>query len=236
MGLGRCPLCLPLRCRGVRRPATAACVVMSVSQGFLISLEGIEGGGKSTHLEFVAQWLRDRGREVVTSREPGGTALGEQIRRVLLCPESEGMHLDAELLLLFAARAQHFHERILPAIESGKAVVSDRFIDASLAYQGAGRGATTQRIQALQAWTLDAFCPRLTLLFDVEPTLGLSRAAQRGVPDRFEREPIEFYDRVRECYRSLAEQEPHRFRVLNANLELQRVRDDLARVLSEFLS
>lgn len=202
--------------------------------GFVISLEGVDGCGKTTQINFIAELLRARGREVVTSREPGGTPLGDQIRHLLLCPENNDMHVDTELLLFFAARAQHYHRFIRPAIQAGKLVVTDRFSDASFAYQGGGRGAELSRIQALQEWTLGDFCPRLTLLFDVRPEIGRQRA-QHCHADRFDQESPEFLDRVRALYRHLAEQAPQRFRVLDAHRAPHQVQDALRAILAECL-
>lgn len=204
-------------------------------RGFLLSLEGIEGSGKSTQCPYIADWCQARGWDVVLSREPGGTAVGRRIRRILLSEEGLDLHAETELLLLFADRCQHYHEVIQPALQAGKMVITDRFSDASLAYQGAGRGVETGRIQQLLEWTLGDFRPHLTLLFDVPPDAGLHRAAARDKPDRFEREPEAFHAAVRQAYQELAQREPQRFRQLDARRSQARVRAQLRAVLQDVL-
>ncbi|MCA1979250.1 MAG: dTMP kinase, partial [Thiobacillus sp.] len=165
--------------------------------GKFITLEGVDGAGKSTHLGFVADWLRARGRDVVVTREPGGTPLGETLRDLLL---NRDMDADAELLLMFAARQQHLAELILPALARGAWVVSDRFTDASYAYQCGGRGIPAARVAALETWVQRGFGPDLTLLFDVPPEVAEARRAAARAADRFEREADSFFGRVRQAY------------------------------------
>lgn len=203
--------------------------------GFLISLEGIEGSGKSTQCPYIADWCQTRGWDVVISREPGGTAIGQHIRRILLSEEGLGLHEEAELLLLFADRCQHYHEVIHPALQAGKMVITDRFSDASFAYQGAGRGVEMGRIQQLLEWTLGDFRPHLTLLFDVPPDAGLHRATAHDAPDRFEREPEAFHAAVRQAYQDMAQREPQRFRQLDARHSQAQVRGQLRTVLQDVL-
>ena len=180
-------------------------------RGRFITLEGPEGAGKSTMLPFVAGLVAGRGVEVVTTREPGGTRLGEAVRSILLDPEQTALCDDAELLLLFAARAQHIAAVIEPALAAGRWVVCDRFTDASYAYQGGGRGIPGERIAALEEWTQRGLQPDLTLLFDLPVEIGLERAGRRGDADRFEREQRPFFERVRNTYLQRAADFPQRF-------------------------
>lgn len=196
-----------------------------------ISLEGIEGVGKSTNLAFIRDWLQQHGHEVVQTREPGGTPLAEQIRELLLAPREEAVDSDTELLLMFAARAQHVAGVIKPALAAGKTVLSDRFVDASFAYQGGGRQLPMARISALEAWLLGQFKPALTVLLDLHPDIALARARQRGEADRFEREQLAFFVRVREVYLQRAAAEPERFAIVDAGQPLADVQRDIAAVL-----
>lgn len=192
--------------------------------GRFISLEGGEGAGKSSCLAYLAQQLTAQGKQVMVTREPGGTELAEQVRHLLLTPTTaEPMAVDTELLLMFAARAQHLALKIRPALEAGHWVLCDRFVDSSLAYQGYGRGIALERIVQLADWTLGGFKPDLTLLLDVPVELGLSRAKARSAPDRFEQEQQAFFERVRQGFLSLAEQEPQRFRRLDGRQPQQQV-------------
>ncbi len=202
-------------------------------RGRFITLEGIEGAGKSTLIPAIAAFLEARGISVETTREPGGTPLGEEVRRLLLAHRAMGG--DAELLLMFAARAEHLQKRILPALEEGRWVVSDRFTEASYAYQGGGRGIPWERIEALEDWVQGDFRPDLTLLLDVPVPLGLSRARARSEPDRFEREKVAFFERVREAYLELARRFPERIRIIDASLSLEAVRREALRALEAFL-
>ncbi|MDY6980838.1 MAG: dTMP kinase [Pseudomonadota bacterium] len=200
--------------------------------GYFITVEGGEGVGKSSNLGFIEAWLREAGKDVVMTREPGGTALGEKIRTLLLDASHHSMTVDAELLLMFAARAQHLEEVIKPALADDKWVVCDRFTDASYAYQGGGRGVDLQRIAQLEQWVQGNLRPDLTLLLDMPVQQGLQRAGQRSAPDRFEREQQHFFERVRETYLIRARQEPARFRVIDAAPELGQVQQQIAAVLS----
>ena len=184
--------------------------------GKLITLEGGEGAGKSTVLETVRAELAARGIDVVVTREPGGTPAGEAIRAVLLDPNLRGMSAEAELLLMFASRAQLVREVIRPALASGRWVLADRFTDASFAYQGGGRGQPQARIADLERWAADGLKPDLTLLLDLPVAEGLRRANGRGAADRIEMENAEFFERVRAAYRERARLEPQRFRVIDA--------------------
>jgi dTMP kinase len=203
--------------------------------GFFLTLEGPEGAGKSTNLEYLAQRLGEQGVEVVITREPGGTALGERVRSLLLEPSDEPMTVDAELLLVFAARAQHLQRVICPALARGALVLCDRFTDATYAYQGGGRGLPTQRIAALEQFVQGELRPDLTLVFDLPIEVGLTRAAARGRLDRFEQENREFFIAVREAYLRRAAAEPARYRVVDAAQPLAQVQAFLDRLLPEIL-
>ncbi|MEQ8661152.1 MAG: dTMP kinase [Gammaproteobacteria bacterium] len=203
-----------------------------MATGLFITLEGIEGVGKSTAVAHVSAWLRQQGHRVVETREPGGTAIGEQIRGLLLARESAGMAAVTELLLMFAARAQHLAERIEPALAAGAAVVCDRFTDATYAYQGGGRGIDERLIAAAEAMVHPELQPHLTLLLDAPPTLALARARGRGAADRFELEQVGFFERVRACYLARAVAAPARFAVIDASQPLAAVNDALAAALA----
>ncbi|MDZ7804988.1 dTMP kinase [Thiohalophilus sp.] len=203
--------------------------------GYFITVEGGEGAGKSSNLGFIEAWLREAGKQVVMTREPGGTVLGERIRELLLDASQNSMSVDAELLLMFAARAQHLEQVIKPALAEGQWVVCDRFTDATYAYQGGGRGVDFQRIAQLEQWVQSNLRPDLTLLLDMPVQQGLQRAGQRSTPDRFEREQQHFFERVRETYLIRARQEPARFRVIDAAPALEQVQQQIAAVLSVLL-
>lgn len=199
--------------------------------GLFITLEGPEGAGKSTNREYLAALLREQGLEVVLSREPGGTPLAERIRELLLTPSDELMHSDTELLLVFAARAQHLAEVIRPALQRGAVVLCDRFTDATYAYQGGGRGLSEARIAELEQFVQGDLRPDLTLVFDLPVEVGLARAAARGRLDRFEQEGQGFFEAVRQAYLQRAEKAPERYRVLDAAQTLEQVQRDIDSVL-----
>jgi len=205
-------------------------------RGRFITLEGGEGAGKSSNLEFIRQRLLRAGKDVVFTREPGGTALGEAIRGLLLDHRQTAMADDTELLLMFAARAQHLAELIRPALERGQWVLCDRFTDATYAYQGSGRGIDTNRIQLLEQWVQAGLRPDVTFLLDLPVSVGLQRAGQRSEPDRFEREQHAFFERVSSGYLTLARQEPQRFRVIDASQPLPQVQAQLEQALSTYLA
>lgn len=204
-------------------------------RGLFITVEGGEGAGKSTNLAYVREFLQHQGKTVLMTREPGGTAVGERIRNLLLDPAA-GMCSDTELLLMFAARAEHLHKVILPALNAGQWVVCDRFTDASYAYQGGGRGVPLSRIAALEHWVQADVRPDVTLLLDVPVALGLERVGSRGQLDRFESEKAAFFERVRVVYLERAAAEPARFRVVNAARPLPDVQQQLAAMLSGVLT
>lgn len=201
-----------------------------------ITLEGGEGVGKSTNLAAMAELLRATGRELVVTREPGGTPLAETIREVLLAPRDEKVAPDAELLLLFAGRAQHWQQMILPALKRGAWVLCDRFLDATYAYQGGGRGLDVSLIDSLADLVLKAQGPALTLLLDVDVATGMGRAAERAALDRFEQEQLSFFERVRASYLARAEAEPERIKRIDAGQPLAAVQRDVAGVLSAYIA
>jgi dTMP kinase len=202
-------------------------------KGKFITVEGIEGVGKTTNIDFIHRQLLAAGKTVVITREPGGTPLGEAIRGLLLDPAYTGMDAKCELQLMFAARAEHLAKVIWPALENGQWVLSDRFTDATYAYQGGGRGIDTDTIARLEELVQGDFRPDLTLLLDVPVEIGLARANQRGSLDRFEQEKVEFFSRVRQSYLDLARQHDGRYRVIDASLPLEQVQHQLDDVLNE---
>ncbi len=197
-------------------------------QGQFITLEGTEGGGKSTNLGFIESFLLEQGMDVVVTREPGGTDIGEAIRAILLNKDFSEMCDDAELLLMFAARAQHIQEKIKPALAAGKWVISDRFTDATYAYQGGARGGDFERIAQIEQWVQQGFQPNLTFIFDLSVKEGmarvLSRSQQTGQTiDRFEQEKQAFFEKVRATYLDRAKRCPERYEVLDASQPLEQV-------------
>jgi len=212
----------------------------SPSRGAFISLEGIEGAGKSTCVPTIEQWVESQEFEVVRTREPGGTPLAEVIRNLVLGidvdDEVEAPTSDTETLLMFASRAQHLDEVIRPALARGAWVICDRFTDATLAYQGAARKLGMERIFRLADWVHGSLWPDLTLLFDVSVETGLSRASRRGAKDRIERERQAFFSDVREGYLELARRFPERIRIIDAEQGLEEVTAQVTAALAEFAS
>lgn len=203
--------------------------------GLFITLEGPEGAGKSTNREYLAERLRERGIDVLLTREPGGTPLAERIRELLLDPSDEPMAADTELLLVFAARAQHLQQVIRPALARGCVVLCDRFTDATYAYQGGGRGLSIERIAQLEQFVQGELRPDLTLIFDLPVEVGLARAAARGRLDRFEQEGRGFFEAVRQAYLQRAAQSPQCYRVLDAGQTLVQVQADIDALLPSLL-
>lgn len=204
--------------------------------GKFISIEGIEGAGKSTQLQFIADFLRSKGKQVVVTREPGGTTVGEQIRNILLEPAEQPMSEDTELLLMFAARAEHLQQVVRPALQRGDWVLSDRFVDATFAYQGGGRGVCEQRIATLADWTLQGCHTDITFLFDLPVTLGQLRVDQRPQQrDRFEQEQQAFFERVRQCYLARAQAEPGRIKLIDASQTVEAIQYQLLQPLEQLL-
>lgn len=211
-----------------------------MTKGLFITLEGGEGAGKSTQMAFVQQMLQQSldsaGKTLRVTREPGGTELSEQIRGVLLDHRQTDMDSDTELLLMFAARAQHLAQLIRPALEKGEWVLCDRFTDATYAYQGGGRGIDMHRISALEDWVQGPLRPDLTLLLDLPVDVGMARAGERGELDRFEREKVAFFEKVRQTYRDRAEAEPERFRIIDAAQGIAQVQQQITSVMAPFLN
>jgi dTMP kinase len=205
-----------------------------MARGRFITLEGIDGAGKSTHLSWLLQYLRARGLNVVSTREPGGTALGESLRQIVL---HEAMHLETEALLMFAARREHIARVIDPALAAGQWVVSDRFTDATFAYQGGGRGLDREKIEVLENWVHPGLQPDVTLLFDLPPKLAMRRLVAAGnAPDRFEQEREQFFINVREAYLERARRDPDRIRVLDASGTPEQIIVLVEQTVKEFCS
>ncbi len=200
-----------------------------------ITLEGSEGVGKTSNLEYIQNILNDADIEYVVTREPGGTPLGEALRDMLLGERFKGMSDDTELMLMFAARAEHVAQVIRPALKSGKWVLCDRFTDATYAYQGGGRQLDIKRIEGLENWVLGDLRPNLTLLLDAPVEVGRERAGKRSAPDRFEQERDAFFNRVRDTYLDRAKAEPNRIKVIDASLDLVTVQQQIKQIFSDYL-
>lgn len=195
--------------------------MMQPYSGKFITLEGMDGAGKSTHIPTIIQRLQARNVEVVSTREPGGTALGEQLRALLL---HEAMHPETETMLMFAARREHIAQVILPALQRGAYVLSDRFTDATYAYQCGAKGVALDKVQQLETWVQGTLQPNVTLLFDVPVEVSLQRLAGARAPDKFEREGALFFEKLRTSYLARAAQDPARFRIIDANQSLEKVK------------
>ena len=201
------------------------------TRGRFITLEGVDGAGKSTHTVWIADFLRAQGLDVVSTREPGGTPLGEKLRGLLL---TDPMGLDTETLLMFAARCEHLHQVIEPALARGAWVVCDRYTDATYAYQGGGRGLGASRVAALEDW-MQAGQPDRTWLFDVPLEVARARLADAREPDRFEREGAAFFERTREAYHARAAADPQRIRIVDSTRSIAQIRVELEAGLLELL-
>ncbi len=202
--------------------------------GKFITIEGIEGAGKSTAIKYIEAYLLSQGKKVLLTREPGGTPVAEEIRQLVLSPNTkEVIDSKAELLLMFAGRAQHLARLILPALSAGNWLVCDRFVDATYAYQCAGRGLAEKWVALLEEFVVGSLRPDLTLLLDLDPALGLARSRRRGPQDRFEKEKVAFFEKVRQSYLERAQREPNRFCVIDASQSLLTVQDDLRRILEK---
>lgn len=202
-------------------------------RGKFITLEGIDGAGKSTHLRWIARFLRRRGLKVKVTREPGGTAVGEKLRRLVL-GSKRALHPETETLLMFAARREHLDKVIVPALAAGRWVLCDRFTDATYAYQAAGSGVNWKKIGVLEQWVQEGLQPDLTILFDVSPVVGRQRAGRRKNPDRFEREKGAYYRRVRNAYLRRARENPRRMRVIDSSRSLSEVDKELEKLLLSY--
>ena len=200
-----------------------------------ISLEGSEGAGKSTSLKFIKTWFEEKGIVPVMTREPGGTPFAEEIRSLLLATRDEKVASDTELLLMYASRVQHCQQHIIPELAKGNWVISDRFNDASFAYQGTARGLDIKRITELDHWCLQDFRPDLTLFLDISVELGLKRAGLRSTPDRFEEEDIKFFEDVRRGYLLRAENEPERIKIIDASGTIEQVQARIKTVLETYV-
>lgn len=204
---------------------------MTKQTGCFISLEGVEGVGKSTAMTWIEQYLRQHGIDLVVTREPGGTGIAERIRDVLLQSYDEPMAIDTEVLLMYASRAQNISQVIAPALAKQQWVLADRFADASLAYQGGGRAVGQERMAIVNQWVLQDLKPDLTILLDAPVEVGLKRLQARGGKDRIEQEAVDFFQRVRETYLMLADQDPARYRLIDATQSLPNVEQQLKTVL-----
>lgn len=203
--------------------------------GRFVTVEGSEGAGKTTQLAFMRDFLGRQGYPVMLTREPGGTGLGEELRSLLLGHRDDGMALTTETLLMFAARAEHLERVIRPALAAGQWVLCDRFTDATYAYQGGGRGLPMAQIAILENWVQGDLRPDLTLLLDVPVAMGLARAGKRGMADRFERETVDFFERVRATYLDRAQQYPDRYRIIDAAQSVDQVRVEVESLLAQWL-
>lgn len=205
-------------------------------RGKFITIEGTEGVGKTTNIEFIKQWLQAKSITFVDTREPGGTPLAEEIRQLLLSNREESVCSKAELLLMFAGRAQHLDQLIEPQLESGNWVLCDRFTDATYAYQGAGRQMGYDLIANLESIVQGDLRPDLTLILDIPVEQGLQRAGERSEPDRFELEKADFFNRVRNAYLERAEQSPQQYVIIDASLSLPEVQEQIGSCLDTFLA
>jgi len=204
--------------------------------GKFITIEGIEGAGKTTCIQVVTEVTERQGISAIHTREPGGTDLGEDLRNLLLGHKHTGMSDDAELLMMFAARAQHIAQKIQPALDVGKWVLCDRFTDATYAYQGYGRGIPLQKISDLENWIQGALRPDLTLLMDLPVEVGMERAGKRSAPDRFESEAWDFFERIRKGYLSIAAEQPSRVKVIDASQDLANVQAQIRAAMEAFVN
>jgi len=204
--------------------------------GKFITVEGIEGAGKTTCMQVVTEVIEHQGINAIHTREPGGTDLGEDLRSLLLGHKHTGMSDDAELLMMFAARAEHIAQKIQPALDDGKWVLCDRFTDATYAYQGYGRGIPLEKIAGLENWVQGELRPDLTLLMDLPVEVGMERAGKRSAPDRFESEAWDFFERIRQGYLSIAAEQPSRVKVIDASQDLPDVQSQVRVAIEDFVN
>jgi len=205
--------------------------MLPMERGKFITIDGVEGAGKSTQIDYIYDYLSRSGRNIIITREPGGTDLGKKIRELLLEGETSSMHSDTELLLMFADRNEHINSKVIPALERGDWVISDRFSDASYAYQGGGRGLNMERILELENWVLHGFIPDLTLLLDVDVELGLQRVNSRGNKDRIEQETMDFFVRVRDAYIQRSKMFPDRIKLIDASKTIEFTSQQIKNIL-----
>ncbi|MBS0359249.1 MAG: dTMP kinase [Proteobacteria bacterium] len=208
---------------------------LQTKKNLFITVEGIEGVGKSTAVLFIGEYLKKHNIQVKVTREPGGTSISEEIRQVLLKSHTDPMSHETELLLMFASRAQHLAQVIRPALQEGSWVLSDRFTDATYAYQGGGRGIPVERIAALEQWLQGDLRPDVTFLLDAPLELAMQRAKKRSSPDRIESETHLFFQRIKDCYLQRAKQFPERFKVIDASLSLEEVQKQLLKELEKLV-
>lgn len=206
-----------------------------MADGKFITFEGIEGCGKTTQIKLLNEYLQGKGFKTILTREPGGTTIGDKIRQILLDPANKKMHPLTELLLYGASRAQHVEELIRPALSEGKIVLCDRYSDSTTAYQGAARRVDKKILASLDAIATSGLVPDITIVVDVAPTVGLSRVAGRGAPDRFEQETLAFHERVRQGYFTLAKGNPKRVKIVDGSKEIEEVHGEIIKVIEKFL-
>jgi len=204
--------------------------------GKFITVEGIEGAGKTTCMQVVTDVIEQQGISAIHTREPGGTDLGEDLRNLLLGHKHTGMSDDAELLMMFAARAEHIAQKIKPALDAGNWVLCDRFTDATYAYQGYGRGISLEKISGLENWVQGELRPDLTLLMDLPVEMGMERAGKRSAPDRFESEAWDFFERIRQGYLSIAAEQSSRVKVIDASQDLHDVQEKVRAAIEAFVN
>jgi len=204
--------------------------------GKFITVEGIEGAGKTTCMQVVTDVIEQQGISAIHTREPGGTDLGEDLRNLLLGHKYTGMSDDAELLMMFAARAEHIAQKIKPALDAGNWVLCDRFTDATYAYQGYGRGVSLEKISGLENWVQGELRPDLTLLMDLPVEMGMERAGKRSAPDRFESEAWDFFERIRQGYLSIAAEQSSRVKVIDASQDLHDVQEQVRAAIEAFVN
>lgn len=202
-----------------------------MNKGKFITIDGVEGAGKSTQIELICSYLHRKGIEVVRTREPGGTDIGEKIRSVLLDVDNKEMHSDTELLLMFSSRNELIQNKIIPALNDGKWVVSDRFTDASFAYQGGGRMLSLDRIAKLENWVLGSFKPDLTFLLDISVEIGMTRVEARNAKDRIEQEERDFFERVRSVFIERSKIYPDRIKLINAERSVDEIQTQIQSII-----
>ncbi len=202
-----------------------------MQKGKCITIDGIDGAGKSTQIDFICAYLKTRNINVVLTREPGGTEIGEKIRKLLLGSATK-MHDETELMLMFAARNEHIQNKIIPTLANGDWVLSDRFTDASYAYQGGGRGISVERIAELESWVLQDFAPDMTLLLDVDVEIGMQRVVSRGQKGRIEQEDSRFFNRVRDAYIARSQKFPERIKLIDASQDVENISNQIQKVLA----
>ena len=202
-----------------------------MNKGKFITIDGVEGAGKSTQIDLICSYLHRKGIEVVRTREPGGTDLGEKIRNVLLDVDNKAMHSDTELLLMFSSRNELIQNKIIPALNDGKWVVSDRFTDASFAYQGGGRMLSLDRIAKLENWVLGSFKPDLTFLLDISVEIGMTRVEARNAKDRIEQEERAFFERVRSVFIERSKIYPDRIKLINAERSVDEIQTQIQSII-----